>query len=84
MAQVTPTPTATKAPAIAHCPALFLAAPASGQGKTTITAALALSHLYLCRNVHLFKFFPDYLYPHILLQASCHPLTQFFFWFSFA
>ena len=38
-------------PLVAHCPALFLAAPASGQGKTTITAALARYHKELGRNV---------------------------------
>lgn len=28
----------------ARCPALLIAAPASGQGKTTVTAALARLH----------------------------------------
>ena len=28
----------------ARCPALFVAAPSSGQGKTTVTAALARLH----------------------------------------
>lgn len=27
-----------------HCPALLIAAPASGQGKTSVTAALARLH----------------------------------------
>ena len=82
MAQVTPTPTATKAPAIAHCPALFLAAPASGQGKTTITAALARYHRDLGRKVQVFKMGPDYLDPQILEQASGQPVTQLDLWMA--
>ena len=82
MAQVTPTPAATKAPAIAHCPALFLAAPASGQGKTTITAALARYHRDLGRKVQVFKMGPDYLDPQILEQASGQPVTQLDLWMA--
>ena len=37
------------------CPALFIAAPASGQGKTTVTAALARHHTRLGRRVQVFK-----------------------------
>lgn len=67
---------------VAHCPALFLAAPASGQGKTTITAALARYHRDLGRKVRVFKMGPDYLDPQILEQASGHPVTQLDLWMA--
>ncbi|MFP5469427.1 MAG: cobyrinate a,c-diamide synthase, partial [Alphaproteobacteria bacterium] len=58
------------------CPALLISAPASGQGKTTITAALARQ----CRNrggrVRVFKTGPDFLDPMILQQASGNPVYQ--------
>lgn len=38
-----------------HCPALLIAAPASGQGKTTVTAALARLHRRQGRRVRVFK-----------------------------
>ena len=41
------------------CPALFISAPASGQGKTTFTAALARYHRNQGRNVRVFKTGPD-------------------------
>ena len=57
----------------ASCPALFLAAPASGQGKTTITAAIARYFSNQGKIVRVFKTGPDYLDPQILAQASnCH------------
>ena len=43
-----------------RCPALFVAAPASGQGKTTVTAALACLHARQGRTVRLFKCGPDF------------------------
>ncbi|WP_457808089.1 cobyrinate a,c-diamide synthase [Kushneria sp. EE4] len=54
----------------AYCPALFLSAMASNQGKTTITAALARYHSRQGRRVVVFKTGPDYLDPQILAQAS--------------
>ena len=36
------------------CPAFLVAAPASGQGKTTVVAALARLHTRLGRNVSVF------------------------------
>lgn len=36
---------------VRHCPALLVAAPASGQGKTTLTAALARLHVRQGRRV---------------------------------
>jgi len=64
------------------CPALFLAAPASGQGKTTITAALARHHRQKGRLVRVFKTGPDYLDPQILEQASGQPVEQLDMWMS--
>ncbi len=52
------------------CPALFIAAPASGQGKTTVTAALARHHTRLGRRVQVFKCGPDFLDPMIHATAS--------------
>ena len=57
-----------------HCPALFVAAPASGQGKTTVTAALARLHVRAGRRVRVFKCGPDFLDPQILAVASGHPV----------
>lgn len=54
----------------ARCPALFVAAPASGQGKTTVTAALARLHTRLGRRVRVFKCGPDFLDPQIHAVAS--------------
>jgi cobyrinic acid a,c-diamide synthase len=83
MIQTTPTSSSlTRESAIAHCPALFLAAPASGQGKTTITAALARYHRDLGRKVRVFKMGPDYLDPQILEQASGQPVTQLDLWMA--
>lgn len=53
-----------------RCPALFVAAPASGQGKTTVTAALARLHTRLGRKVRVFKCGPDFLDPQIHAVAS--------------
>lgn len=57
-----------------HCPALFIAAPASGQGKTTVTAALARMHTRLGRRVRVFKSGPDFLDPQIHAVASGAPV----------
>ena len=57
-----------------HCPALFIAAPASGQGKTTVTAALARLHTRLGRRVRVFKSGPDFLDPQIHAVASGAPV----------
>ena len=53
--------------------ALFIAAPASGQGKTLITAALAWHHRQAGQRVRVFKTGPDFLDPMILSEASGHP-----------
>lgn len=63
-----------------HCPALFISAPASGQGKTTVTAALARRHRQLGRRVRVFKTGPDFLDPMILERASGNPVYQLDLW----
>ncbi len=54
----------------ARCVALLIAAPASGQGKTTVTAALARLHTRAGRRVQVFKCGPDFLDPQWLRAAS--------------
>lgn len=66
----------------AQCPALFLVAPASGQGKTTITAALARLLTRQGKVVRVFKTGPDYLDPQILEQASRQPVEQLDLWMA--
>ncbi|THF63162.1 cobyrinate a,c-diamide synthase [Pseudothauera nasutitermitis] len=61
-------------PAVRHCPALFIGAPASGQGKTTVTAAFARLHVRLGRRVRVFKCGPDFLDPQIHAVASGAPV----------
>lgn len=56
-----------------RCPALLIAAPASGQGKTTVTAALARLHARQGRRVTVFKCGPDFLDPQIHAFASGRP-----------
>lgn len=65
-----------------HCPAIFLAAPASGQGKTTITAALARLLKRQGKIISVFKTGPDYLDPQILEQASGNPVVQLDLWMA--
>lgn len=62
------------------CPALFISAPASGQGKTTVTAGLARLHRNLGRRVRVFKTGPDFLDPMILERASGYPVYQLDLW----
>lgn len=66
----------------AACPALFIAAPASGQGKTTLTAALARLLRNRGKVVRVFKTGPDYLDPQILAQASGRPVDQLDLWMA--
>jgi cobyrinic acid a,c-diamide synthase len=60
----------------AECPALMVSAPASGQGKTLVTAALARRHVRAGRRVRVFKCGPDFLDPMVLEQASGAPVYQ--------
>lgn len=62
------------------CPALVIAAPASGQGKTTVTAALAAYHRKRGRRVQVFKTGPDFLDPMILQRASGQAVYQLDLW----
>lgn len=62
------------------CPALLVSAPASGQGKTTATAALARWHRQQGRRVRVFKTGPDFLDPMILERASGQPVYQLDIW----
>lgn len=64
------------------CPALFVTAPASGQGKTTVTAALARMLKRQGKIVRVFKTGPDYLDPQILAQASGEHVEQLDLWMA--
>lgn len=66
----------------AVCPAVFIAAPASGQGKTTVTAALARLLRNQGKVVRVFKTGPDYLDPLVLAQASGEPVDQLDLWMA--
>ena len=63
-----------------HCPTLLVAAPASGQGKTTVTAALARRYRERGLRIRVFKTGPDFLDPMILERASGHPVYQLDLW----
>lgn len=62
------------------CPALLISGPASGQGKTTMTAGLARLHRQRGRTVRVFKTGPDYLDPMILERASGSPVQTLDLW----
>ena len=66
----------------ARCPALLVAAPASGQGKTTVTAALARLHARRGLQVRVFKCGPDFLDPHWHQLASGAPVHQLDLWMT--
>ncbi|WP_369804600.1 cobyrinate a,c-diamide synthase [Cupriavidus sp. YR651] len=63
-------------------PALLVAAPASGQGKTTVTAALARLHARQGRVVRVFKTGPDFLDPTLLAAASGAPVDSIDLWMT--
>jgi cobyrinic acid a,c-diamide synthase len=63
-----------------RCPALLIAAPASGQGKTTVTAGLARLHTRQGKRVRVFKCGPDFLDPMVLARASGNPVYQLDLW----
>jgi len=73
---------AATAPDTATCPALLIAAPASGQGKTTVTAALARLLTRQGRRVRVFKCGPDFLDPHWHTLASGHPVHNLDLWLN--
>lgn len=63
-----------------HCSALIIAAPASGQGKTTVTATLAWHYRRQGKQVRIFKVGPDFLDSMILSFASGFPVYQVDLW----
>ena len=66
----------------ARCPAVLIAAPASGQGKTTVACALARLHARQGRKVRVFKCGPDFLDPYWLTLASGAPVHQLDLWMT--
>lgn len=62
------------------CSALIIAAPHSGSGKTTVTAALARYHRNQGRKVTVFKVGPDFIDPMILRKASGELVYQLDLW----
>lgn len=65
-----------------HCSALMVSAPASGQGKTSVTAALARWHVRQGKCVRVFKTGPDFLDPMVLERASGAPVYQLDLWMN--
>jgi len=68
--------------AAATCAAVLVAAPASGQGKTTVAAALARLHVRQGRRVRAFKCGPDFLDPHWLALATGAPVHSLDLWMT--
>lgn len=65
-----------------RCPALFISAPGSNHGKTTVTAALARFHADQGRKVRVFKAGPDFLDPMILERSCGQPVYQLDLWLA--
>jgi cobyrinic acid a,c-diamide synthase len=60
--------------------ALLVAAVASGQGKTTVTAALARKLVRQGKRVRVFKCGPDFIDPMLLERASGAPVRSLDLW----
>jgi cobyrinic acid a,c-diamide synthase len=60
--------------------ALLVAAVSSGQGKTTVTAALARKLVKLGQRVRVFKCGPDFIDPMLLERASGAPVQSLDLW----
>ncbi|KAB7623382.1 cobyrinate a,c-diamide synthase [Alkalilimnicola sp. S0819] len=73
-------PIDTAAPDNRHCPAVLIAAPGSGQGKTILTAALARLHRRQGRRVRVFKIGPDFIDPMIHQRASGERVDNLDLW----
>jgi cobyrinic acid a,c-diamide synthase len=67
---------------VRSCPALFISAPGSSHGKTTVTAALARHHREQGRKVRVFKAGPDFLDPMIHERTSGYPAYQLDLWLA--
>lgn len=61
---------------------MLVAAPASGQGKTTVAAALARLHARAGRRVRAFKCGPDFLDPQWLALATGAPVHSLDLWMN--
>lgn len=66
----------------AYCPALMITAPASGHGKTALTAGLARYYANAGCDVRVFKIGPDFLDPMVLQRASGNPVYQLDLWMT--
>lgn len=64
------------------CPVILISAPASGQGKTTVTSAIARLHARQGRRVSVFKCGPDFLDPYWHRLASGRPVYQMDLWMT--
>lgn len=60
--------------------AVLIAAAASGQGKTTVTAALARKLVRAGRRVRVFKCGPDFIDPMLLARACGSPVESLDLW----
>lgn len=72
----------THMPAAVSCPAILVAAPASGQGKTTVTSSLARLHARQGRRVRVFKCGPDFLDPFWHTLATGQSVYQLDLWMT--
>jgi cobyrinic acid a,c-diamide synthase len=63
-----------------NAPVVLVAAVASGQGKTTATAALARKLTRMGRKVRVFKCGPDFIDPMLLERASGAPVKSLDLW----
>ena len=64
------------------CPALLISAPASGQGKTTVVAALARLLARQGLRVQVFKCGPDFIDASWHALASGQPVYQLDLWIN--
>src|SRR5687768_18083508 len=77
-----PSPESRASPESRHCPAMLVSARASGQGKTSVTAAIARWHARQGRRVRVFKTGPDFLDPMVHARASGAPAYQLDLWMN--